>query len=249
MTFKKNIKLLAASSAITIGLVQLSGCAAMSTAMNHHSLKTESKMSQSIFLDPVSKNEQTIYVQVKNTTAEDIDLQTSLVSELESRGWEVTDDIDQAHDMVQVNLLQLGEAPNPQTVWSSVNSGFGNALMSGLAGVSTGLAYHSTGVGLSVGGATAAASWITDSLVKDVTYSMITDVQVSVRTDGEVTEVTQSNLSQGASASTKQTLNKKTDWLRYRTRVASIADQMNLDIEDAKPVLAREVSKEIAGIF
>lgn len=227
---------------------QLAGCSAISTAIKHRNLETESKMSQTIFLDPVSQKDKTIYVQVRDTSGQDVNLKDALVAALKGQGWQVVNDVDQAHDMVQVNVLQVGKAPNQQAVWQSMSSGFGNAIVGGFTGVAVGLATDSVAAGMGVGAATGAIGWVADQMVEDVTYSMITDVQVSVRTAG-VTETTQGNLAQGTSTTVKQSYTQKTDWLRYRTRIASVADQVNLDFKDAKPTLVSETTKEIAGIF
>ncbi|ALA26653.1 complement resistance protein TraT [Piscirickettsia salmonis] len=245
----KTIKKIALLSASALVVAQLSGCSAIQTEINHGSLKTQSKMSDTIFLDPIPDKEKTIYVQVHDTSSEKIDLKAEIIKDLEDQGWKVTKDLGKAHNMVQVNVLQAGEAPNVQSVWQSMGNGYGNVLLGGFTGVAAGLATGSTGAGLAVGGITAAAGWLSDSLVKDVVYSMITDVQVSVKTDGKVTQTTHSKLSQGTESKTVQTYNQKTNWLRYKTRVASVADKVNLKFEEAKPVLVKQVSKEISGIF
>ncbi|APS84686.1 hypothetical protein AVM71_16400 (plasmid) [Piscirickettsia salmonis] len=188
-------------------------------------------------------------MQVHDTSSEKIDLKAEIIKDLEDQGWKVTKDVGKAHNMVQVNVLQAGEAPNVQSVWQTMQTGYGSVMLGGFTGVAAGLAAGSAGAGLAVGGATAAASWLADTLVKDVTYSMITDVQVSVKTDGKVTQMTKSNLTQGTESKTVQTYSQKTNWLRYKTRVASVADKVNLKFEEAKPVLVKQVSKEIAGIF
>lgn len=252
---KLNIKKV--KKAKTIGLittaaivgVQLTGCAAISTAIHHGSLTTESKMSESIFLDPVSTKDKTIYVQVKDTSGQDVKLKDALVAQLQGQGWDVVHDVDKAHDMVQVNVLQVGKAPSVQSVWQSMSSGFGNAIMGGLAGVAAGLAADSAGVGIGVGAGVGAVGWLADQMYSDVVYSMITDIQVSVRVNGEVTQTTDANLSQGSQTKTTQTYNQKTDWMRYRTRIASVADKANLHFDEAKPVLVDGITKQIAGIF
>lgn len=246
---KLNVKTIGLGVALSATVLQLCSCAAISTAMNHGSLTTQSKMSETIFLDPVSAQDKVIYVQVRDTTGQKIDLTKDLTHALTEKGWTVTDNVDKAHDMIQVNVLQAGKADNPQAVWNSMHAGFGSAMLGGLSGLSVGLASSSVGAGVGTGLAVGAASYIADSLVKDVTYSMITDVQVSVRTNGEVTQTTKANLAQGNSTSTTQTYHQKTNWMRYRTRIASIADQVNLDFDDAKPVLQKEVASEIAGMM
>jgi hypothetical protein len=39
------------------------------------------------------------------------------------------------------------------------------------------------------------------------------------------------------------------DWKRYRTRVMSIANQVNLEFEEAAPDLVAGLTRSIAGIF
>ena len=69
-------------------LISLSGCTAMSTMIKHRNLATESKMSNSIMLPPLSPDEKTIFVQVKDTTSYDFDqLKTDLVSDLQKSGF------------------------------------------------------------------------------------------------------------------------------------------------------------------
>lgn len=228
---------------------QLTGCSAISTEIKHHSLHTQSKMSNTIFLDPVSDKDKKIFIQVRDTSSQKVHLKEAIASNLISQGWTVTNDMDKAHDMVQVNVLQAGKAQSPESVWGSMNNGFGNVLLGGLSGVSTGMLTNSVGIGLGVGVATAGIGWIANEIVSDVTYSMITDIQVSVRVKGEVSQNTESKLSQGTESTTTQTYHQKTNWLRYKTRIASVADQVNLEFKDAKPILVKEVSAEISGIF
>ena len=241
-------KLITPTIAIAI-TTQLTGCGAISTEIHHGKLQTGSKMSKSIFLDPQPEKDKIIYVQVKNTSDQKINLRQDIVSNLEDNGWTVTKDIDKAHNMVQVNVLQIGKAPNIESVWQSMNAGYGNALLGGFAGVASGLAMGSVGGGMAVGGVVAGGSWLADQLVTDVTYSMITDVRVSVKTDGEITQNTKSNLAQGTDTNVSQSYKIKTHWLRYQTRVASFADQVNLKFDDAVPVLTKQVAHEVSGIF
>ena len=246
-TKSKTIAIIGAALFVTS---QLTGCAAISTAIHHGSLKTSSKMSKTIFLDPVSDENKKIYVQVKDTSGKDVNLKDALVAQLKGEGWDIVHDLGKANDMVQVNVLQAGEAQSPEAVWRSMNGGFGSVLLGGLAGVAAGYSSDSVGTGLAVGGVVSGVSWLADQMYSDVTYSMITDIQVSIRAkDGQVTQTTQSDLSQGSQTNMKQTYNQKTDWIRYRARIASVADQANLKFDDAKPELVSGITKQIAGIF
>ena len=229
----------------------LSGCSAMSTAIKHHELNVDSKMSESIFLDPVPKRKKTIFVQVRNTTSHDLPaLKEALSAELVKEGWRIVDDPEQAHKMVQMNVLQAGEAEDPQTVWTSMSSGYGSSIALGsLAGLAVGYRNDNVSNGLGAGLLVGAGSWVADQLVKNTTYSVITDVQVSSRTDKAVKQITQAKLDQGKTTQTHQSYEQETNWLRYRTRVASMANQMNLNFNDAKPVLTQQLATEVAGIF
>ena len=238
---------------ILVAFFDLSGCRALTTAIDHRNLTIDSRMSDTIFLDPVPPAKKTIYVQVKNTTPEDIsDLKKTLTKQLASHGWRIVKDVNKAHEMVQVSVRQVGKAPSPESVWESMSSGYGGTVaLGGLAGLTMGPGARNPtstalGIGLLVGGV---ASWVGDRLAEDVTYSVITDVQVSVRTDKPVTQTARSNLSQGSKSTLVQSYSKAGKWLRYRTRVASLANKMNLEFESAKPLLTRQLAKEVAGIF
>lgn len=69
--------------------------------------------------------------------------------------------------------------------------------------------------------------FLADNLVEDVNYSMITDVQIVEKT------------ARGADAALK----------RYRTRVVSNANKVNLAFEEARPVLVEGLVTSLSGIF
>lgn len=209
----------------TITFTQTS-CAAMSTQIEHKDLNVESKMSNTIFLEPVPQNLQTVYLEVKNTSSESlVSLTTRIKERLRMGGWKVVNDPAQAHDLLQVNVLQFGEAKSPEDVWKSTNSGFGSVMTGALAGVTVGALTHSTEWGVGVGAGVAAASWIADQLVTNKTYSIITDLQVSVRNPDNKT------------------------WTKYNTRIASVANKVNLKFVEVKPLLVKQLSKEISGLL
>lgn len=53
----------------------------------------------------------------------------------------------------------------------------------------------------------------------------------------------------GMGASTNQVVKGTSDWVTYRTRVVSVANQVNLDYEDAKPIIEAQLAKTVGGIF
>ena len=66
----------------------LAGCAATTTAISKRNLDVQTKMTESIFLDPVPADQRTVYVQVRNTSDKpDFDIEPAVRSAIESRGY------------------------------------------------------------------------------------------------------------------------------------------------------------------
>lgn len=242
----KKISVMAASAVI----LSLSGCTTMSTYFAHKDLTVNSKMSESIFIDPVPDNQKLVYIQVKNTTTENLDgLKTKLSDDLSKNGWHVTTSVDKAYSMIQVNVLQAGEAKNPDAVWQSVSSGWGNVMAGGLTGVATGALTGNYAAGAAVGVGAGVADWVGSKFVQDKAFSVITDIQVSRKVDGKVSQTTKAALSQGSATQTTQSYHETTNWIRYRTRVGTVADKVNLTFDEAKPVIEAQQAKEISGVL
>lgn len=226
----------------------LTSCSAIETAIDHRDLDIESKMSQSIFLQPVTPDHKIIYVSVRNTSQEqNLGLKQQIISNLRSKGWHITNNYTHAYTMLQVNVLQAGKMRNEHSVLSSLSNGFGGAVVGAAIGDAM------DGGDGAVGGAAAggAAGFIGGMFVKDVTYAVITDIQVSqkVPKGSHVSDETRAGLAQGSSTYETQSYHAKTNWLKYRTRVVSYADQVNLAFKDAKPKLVNTMATEIDGLF
>jgi hypothetical protein len=237
-------------ASLGVVVLSLSGCGAMGTYINHRNVESQSKMSASVFLDPVANTEKTIYVQVRNTSGQDFSkFKPYLIKNLKATGWTVVDDVSKAHDMVQVNLLQFGKAKDENAVWGALSSGYGSTVAGGLAGVATGMLTNSAGIGLGVGAVVGVGSWIADKMYSNVMFSAIADVQISVKSNGKVQQVTSSNLTQGTQSNVSQVYKEDSNWLRYRTRIGSLVQKANLTPKDAMPTLAKQQANEVAGIF
>jgi hypothetical protein len=237
----------------------LTGCAAMHVALSKKDLKVETLMSDTIFLDAETRAAKTIYLEVKNTTDRNINIQSLLEEKLQTRGYSLVSAPKRAGYVVQVNILQVGVA-DPSAYEKAVRDGpwgysaayggmaAGAAVGAGvgaLAGAGPG-ALTGLGVGGIVGGT---ADLVANSLVKDVTYSIITDVLIGEKTTGAVTESQNANLSRGRGTTVSQTVRKKSDRARYATRIGSSANKVNLRFEDALPRSEENLARSIAGIF
>jgi hypothetical protein len=242
-----------ARSVLGAGLaLLLAGCAASTTAIGKRNLDVQTKMTDTIFLDPVPPSQRTVFVQVRNTSDKpDFDIEPAVRSAIESRGYRVVDDPTEAHYLLQANVLQAGRN-SEGAAEDTFAGGFGSTILGGAAGAGAGRVL-SEKPGVIIGGALAGAaiSAVADAFVRDVTYSIISDLQVSERTaDGVVvTESARQDLSQGTSGSRILSSTETSDWKRYRTRVMSKANKVNLAFEEAAPDLVAGLTRSISGIF
>ncbi len=230
----------------------LAGCAATTTAISKRNLDVQTKMTETVFLDPVPPAERTVFVQVRNTSDKpDFDIEPAVKASIESRGYRVVDDPTQAHYLLQANVLQAGKNSDGAAE-KTFAGGFGGTILGGAAGAGVGRVI-SDDPAVIIGGALAgaAASAVANAFVQDVTYSIISDVQVSERAAKGVvvTENARQNLSQGTSGNRVLSSTETSDWKRYRTRVMSKANKVNLSFEEASPELVAGLTRSIANIF
>lgn len=240
------------SAAFLLGCLTLSACAATTTAITKSELDVQTRMSDSIFLEPLPPARRTVFLQVKNTSdREDFNIEDGVRAALAKQGYQLVNDPERAHYMLQANVLQAGKS-SVTAAEDAFSSGFGGALFGAAVGaVGTRAVTKDTGSIIGGGLIGAAVETAAGAFVKDVTYSAITDIQVSERaTDGTVvTEAFQQDLGQGTGGSRIVRADSTSSWKRYRTRVMSIANQANLEFEDAAPQLVAGLTRSIAGVF
>jgi Enterobacterial TraT complement resistance protein len=233
-------------------LLVLSACAATTTAIGKRTLDVQTRMTDSIFLEPVTANQRTVLVEVRNSSGQPaLDLEPQVRAALAGRGYRLVDDPEDAHFLLQANVLQVGRTSRTAAE-GTFAKGFGSAMVGGAAGAGIGrVASDQSEVIIAGAVAGVATSAVADALVQDVTYSIITDVQISERA-GEgvmVTERMSQDLGQGSGGRRILSTSEMHDWKRYQTRVMSTANRANLDFEDAAPELTAELTRAIAGIF
>ena len=240
----------------TFLVISFSGCTAMSTAIKKRNLDVQTKMSETVFLEPVAPSKRVIYVDIRNTSDKDLNISNSIKTKLKSRGYTITDNPENAHFMLQANVLQVQKS-DLRTANSALQAGFGGAVIGGAIGSVTHRSssfpsnINSKGalVGAILGGIIDMAS---KAMVKDVFYVMITDLQLKERpSEGEVITQTQNT---SATSGTATRLNQTVSggnhkWKIYRTRIVSTANKVNLDFKEAQASLENGLIKSIGGIF
>lgn len=230
----------------------LSGCAATQLAIEKHDLDVQTKMSDTIFLDPTPAAKRTIFVQVRNTSdKQDFDIAQDVAAAIAAKGYRVVNDPDQAQFILQANILQVGKVA-PSAARESFG-GYGTALggaFVGAAGAAALGSVHAAPI-LGAGLAGGLIEMVANSAVKDVYYTAITDVQIKERQHGDVKshEDSMHNLKQGNSGGTTVTYSEDTNYRTYQTRVMSVANKVNLDFNEALPPLRGGLVRVISGVF
>ncbi len=229
--------------------IMLGGCTASKNIMQHASLKTETKMSSTIFLDPpLTPQQRMVLLQIRNTSDKTgFNPKDKIVYKLTNYGYKITDDPNKAHYLLQANILKVGEA-KPED-GNALLGGYGAALEGAAVGGLVGLYSNNHMSPLTGGLAGAAIGAIADSMIKNVTINVITDIQISEKTNAKVSEINNANLTQGTSGSKQVVSNETTNWKRYQTRIVSSANKVNLDFVTAEPELIDGLAQSISGIF
>jgi hypothetical protein len=230
----------------------LANCVGTTTAISKRDLATENKMSNTVFLEPTAAENQTVYVQVRNTTdVPALNVEESVKTSLRMKGYQIVSDPKKAQYMLQANVLSAGQI-DPETRDDVLASGYGGALSGGVVGAGTAAVFGGQQSAV-IGGALvgAAIGMLVDASIKDVTYGVTTDIQLSEKTSNGsvVTKTSQGKLKQGSDTTIQTNQQTKDNWQRYQTRVVSTANKANLKWDEAAPALADGLSKTIAGIF
>lgn len=204
----------------------LSGCATVGTEVSHHQLETQTLMSSSMFVDPEMVNQpSTVFLMLTNTTDHpDFYISKKLKEKIRSKGYQIVTNLSKASYILQVNILQVGMS-SETAAKEMMGSGYGGSLeglaSGGALAYVAGAAMPGVVVGGIVGGVAGSAL---DNYVKDVNYSVISDAKLTqVMPTGKP--------------------------IVTRTRILSTANKVNLDFNEAMPVLEDELSSSISGLF
>lgn len=234
---------------VLVSVIGLSGCSAVGTAIKKRNLEVQTAMSDTIWLDPVSSDKRTIYLQVRNTTDKNFSIDDALETKLKVKGYSITNNPDNAHYWIQANVLKL-EKMDLRDAQSFLSNGYGAGLAGGslaalAVAANTNHSQSIAGAGL-IG---AAIGFAADTMVEDVNYTMITDVRVVEASENAVKSLQTASLQNGNSGTTDTNVQVTDNKKRYQTRIMSNANKVNLDFEEAKPVLIDGLTTSISGLF
>lgn len=225
----------------------VTGCSAINTAVKKRNLEVQTKMSASVFLDPVAPEQRVVFLQIRNTSDKPgLDVTSPIRNAVAGKGYRITDNPNEAHYMIQANVLQVGKT-DLREAQGILSQGYGAAAGGALVGAQFGDGDGQVASSL-LG---AAVGIVGDALVEDVLFSIITDLQISERArEGViVTEKNRAKLRQGTSGHKSVSSTEETDWKRYQTRIMSTANKANLKFEEAQPVLIGGLTQSISGLL
>jgi hypothetical protein len=234
------VRHLAVAFLIVLSVSMMFGCAATQVAIEKRNLDVQTKMSETIFLDPVAPEKKTVFIDVKNTSDKEIEIAPELCAALAKREYRSQTKRRLLHDPGEYPLRGKMDPHCSRSsgwLWRGRRSENGRRM-----------GCHDRAGGMGAG-AHRGSRGARGSVVKDVMYAMITDVQISERSAATVTQVVVSNLSQGTQSTIQQQSEGTVNWKRYRTRIGTSANQVNLKFEDAIPEIKNGLCKSIGGVF
>ena len=225
-------------------LLMMVSCSTMHTVISKRNLDVQTKMSDTIWLEPAAANQKTVFVKISNTSGKNLNIEQKIVNTLSAKGYRIVNDPAEAKYWLQANILKVDK------VNLDKDSGFSDAVLgAGIGGVlgaqRSGGAYTALGWGL----AGAAIGTLADALVDDTAYAMVTDILISEKTGRNVQNSTRNSVKQGNSGTMTSSTSSSSNIEKYSTRVLSTANQVNLNFNSAIPILEDELGKVISGIF
>ena len=225
-------------------LLTIVSCSTMHTVISKRNLDVQTKMSDTIWLEPAAPNQKIVFVKISNTTGKNLNIEQKIVNALSAKGYRVVNDPAEAKYWLQANILKVDK------VNLDNDNGFSDAALgAGIGGIlgaqRSGGAYTALGWGL----AGAAIGTLADALVNDTAYAMVTDILISEKTGRNVQTSTKNAVKQGNSGTMTSSTSSSSNIEKYSTRVLSTANQVNLKFNRAVPILEDELIKVITGIF
>lgn len=236
---------------VALAALTLSGCAAVHTSIAKKDLDVQTKISTSIFVDPVAKEKRKIYLEVRSGVMEfDRNAFRSALNQqigASGNGYTFVDGPEKAQYTMSVFVRNL-EKSSPTAAEGYLRTGFEGVAAGSAVAYATGSSYRgAAGAGI-IGGLVSTAA---NAFVKDVTYLLVADIQIRekarkgviVRRDSKV------NTKISDDGATTQTFSEATNKKEYRTRVVTTANKANLELAEAQPLMFEKTAYAMASFF
>lgn len=244
---KSKLTLAVLAIILLLPVLAFSGCATTAgsttsaSGLSSGNVALSTKMSSSIFLQPIAPQQKIVYVSARNTsTAAGLNFRNELISALISEGYRITNNPQEANFVLMSNVLYIGKESHNYTLAGALAGGFGGALV--------GSRYNS-GTGVIAGGVLGAlAGGVIGSMFQNKNYMMVVDIQLEQRQAGTYT-TSSTNASQGTASNITTYNSGVKNWAIYRDRIVSQASAINLKFSSAEPLLKRQMAHSIANLM
>ena len=124
---KKNLKTILFSLLLIFAFVS---CSTMHTVISKRNLDVQTKMSDTIWLEPAAANEKTVFIQIRNTSGKNLNIEQKITNILVSKGYRIVNDPSEAKYWLQANILKVDK------VNLDNENGFSDAVLgAGIGGV------------------------------------------------------------------------------------------------------------------
>ncbi len=231
--------------------LMLSGCAAVHTSIAKKDLDVQTKLSTSIFVDPVAPEKRKIYLEVRSAVME-FDrnaFRQALTTQIETsgNGYTIVDSPEDAQYSMSVFVRNLEKA-SPSAAENYLRTGYEGVAAGAAVGYATGGDYRQAAAGGIIGGLVSTAA---NAFVKDVTFLLVADIQIKERARKGVIVRRDSKVDTKISddGATTQTYSEATNQKEYRTRVVTTANKANLELEEAQPLMFDKTAYAMAAFF
>ncbi len=227
LNFQKILRSVGLVLVVMLGGMILISCASAHLMMRYGDLKTQTKMSESVFLELRTDLPKTVYVAEGSTLGRDLTILPSLQQHLMDMGYSLIEAPGEATYVVQINHLHLAEVElnADQTLEDALSSAYSAGAGSGLAADLFGASGEAVlGVGLVVG----VLSLIADSQTKHIAHTLTTDVLVT---------------------ETTSKAGQESELIYHKTRIVSGASKVNLSLEEALPAMVQGLRTSLSGLL
>lgn len=244
-------------------IILVGGCATTT-------LQTDARMTQSIFLDPVAKNQRTVFVNIKNTSGHNINLESKIINGLKAKGYEIVDDPEKATYILSTNVLYCDKKSENNTALGATALGATGVAISG---------YNGNGAGgvVAAGLAGAVVGGVIGKLTEDTIWQMQVDIDIKQKIKTNVVNTTgnlsgqadvqdspksgflnsfggnvRRNDATGKPISNQYNTNTQTfssNYIQKKTMIFAEATKVGLELPEATPILEDKIAAQIVGIF
>lgn len=243
-------------------LLTVTGCSATKTALTKQELTLESHVSTAVVLEPLAPEDRIVYVRIKDLSGNSMRkaMMSKIKSSLSSEGVTVTSNPKEANLMLNAFITSAKKTTKDEYN-AMLNSGYKGGAEGAIAvGAITAIA---GGNGKTTAGAAligAAAGFLADSLIEDTFYTFVLDVELrerplegdSISNKKDTTKLSGYSSQNNASLTkSKSSVNRGSNynWITYQTRIVSVANKMNLDINEAIPEVQNKTSETLTELL